>query len=331
MGSRETVHIGSSNWSEREGEEQVLMTEDVPLPPDFAEPLPALIARIRALVGRVSQSQNLKSPHRAVAKLLAEDVERYERWRQSPYPLSFDQPLYVSPYEQRRLKLIDAIFKALARASMAPVTPREKNPAAFTVRVGDSMVRFALGKPGEERSSWAVALDTRRAASEPMHLKIEWGIQKPEGLALEWTDRTDAPLESLLPEIVVNLIAAGEMRVRAAERHWYEYRAERKARLIEADRKRREDAAREDRERQCRLGNARIDKLHREAIALRLANDIRRYVAAVNARNAATSNPVSPAQMDDWSGWALAQAERIDPVQTGAFLLQLPEEKEGWK
>jgi len=35
---------------------------------------------------------------------------------------------------------------------------------------------------------------------------------------------------------------------------------------------------------------------------------------------------VSPAQMDEWSRWALAQADRIDPVGTRAFLLPLPEE-----
>jgi hypothetical protein len=117
------------------------------------------------------------------------------------------------------------------------------------------------------------------------------------------------------------------MRIRAVERHWYEHRAKHKAALIEADQERREDAVRRERERQRRLENARIEKLHREAMSLRLADDIRRYVAAVNERNAASSNPVSPTQMDDWSRWALAQAERIDPVLTGAFLLPLPEDE----
>jgi hypothetical protein len=224
------------------------------------------------------------------------------------------------------LKLIDAIFKALAGVSMTPPIPREKNPQHFMVRIGDSTVSFMLGKPGEERLSWAVNSDTRRAASEPMHLRIEWGIHKPEGLAFEWSDQPGAPLESKLLEIVVNLIAASEMRMRAVERHWYICRAERKAKLIEADRKRREDAVREEQELRHRLENARIKKLHQEAIALCLAEDIRRYVAAANARNATSSNPASPVQIDDWSRWALARADRIDPVKTGAFLLSLPEE-----
>jgi hypothetical protein len=326
LGAVETIRIGSSNWNEREDEEQALMVEDVPPPPDFHEPFSDLITRITTLVGCVAQSRNLKSPHHAVAKLLSEDAERHERWKQSSYPLTSDQALFVSPYEQRRLKLVDAIFKAMARAGMTPVVPREKNPGEFTVRIGDSTVRFTLGKPGEQRSNWAIATEARRPASEPMRLKIDWEREEPKELVSEWSDRPDAPLESVLQEIVVNLIAVGEMRVRAVERHWYEYRAERKGKLIKAEQERREEAARQERERQHRLANARIEKLHQEAMSLRLADDIRRYVAAVNERNASSSNPVSPAEIDDWSRWALAQAERIDPVQTGAFLLPLPEE-----
>lgn len=326
LGFRETIHVGTSDWSERKDEEQALSMENVLPPPDFAEPFPDLIARITALVGHVPRSRNLKSPHRAVAKLLSEDAERHERWRQSSYSLSYDQPLYISPYEQRRLRLIDAIFKAMARTGMAPMIPREKNPGEFTVRVGDAAIRFTLGKPGEERSSWSNASAFRRSASEPMRLKIDWGMEEPKELVVEWSDRPGTPLESKLSEIVINVVAAGEWAMRAIERHWYEYRAERKAELIEADRKRREDAARKERELQRRHENACIKKLHREAILLRLADDIRRYVAAANERNTASPNPAPPAQMDDWSRWALAQAERIDPVLTGAFLQPVPEE-----
>jgi len=32
-------------------------------------------------------------------------VERLEKWQQSSYPSTYDQPFYLAPYEQRRLKL----------------------------------------------------------------------------------------------------------------------------------------------------------------------------------------------------------------------------------
>src|SRR3546814_1868095 len=90
----------------------------------------------------------------------------------------------------------------------------------------------------------------------------------------------------MLPEIVVHLIAAGEMCARANEHRHYQWRVDSKRRLIEAECQRRLEAARQERARLRRLEKARIDKLLQEAMSLRLANDIRAYVAAVSARNA---------------------------------------------
>lgn len=327
LGAAETISIGYSDWNKREEEDRALMVADIPPPPDFTEPLVDLVTRITKLVGHVPPSRNLKSPHRAIAKLLADDAERLEKWRQSSYSSFLDEPFYAAPYEQRRLKLVDAIFKAAARADMAPSVPRHRNPGEFTVRVCDSRVQFTLGKPDEERVSWRVTSDIRRPASEPMQLKIAWWSEKPEGLILEWTDKPDTPLETLLSQIVVHLIAAAEMQIRICEHQWYERLKQRKAELIEAERKRQEEAVRKERERQRRLEKARIEKLLHEAMSLRLADDIRRYVAAVNARNAESPAPLPEAQMADWSRWALEQAERIDPVETLAFLQPVPEEK----
>jgi hypothetical protein len=327
LGAEETISIGHSDWNKREEEDRALMVADIPPPPDFTEPLVDLVTRITKLVGHVPPSRNLKSPHRAIAKLLADDAERLEKCRQSPYSYLSDQPFYAAPYEQRRLKLVDAIFKAAVRAGTAPSVPRHRNPGEFTVRVCDSRVRFTLGKPDEERLSWRVTSDIRRPASEPMQLKIDWWSEKREGLILEWTDKPDTPLETLLPQIIVHLIAAAEMQMRICEHQWYERLNQRKAELIEAERQRQEEAVRKERERQRRLERARIDKLLHEAMSLRLADDIRRYVAAVNASNAESPTPLPDAQMVDWSHWALEQAERIDPVETLAFLQPVPEEK----
>src|SRR3546814_5827689 len=61
-------------------------------------------------------------------------------------------------------------------------------------------------------------------------------------------------------------------------------------------------------------------------MSLRLANDIRAYVAAVSARNAEVADPVSDADMTAWSLWALAQADRVDPVLARVFLQPVSEE-----
>src|SRR3546814_3208579 len=72
--------------------------------------------RVAKLVGRVPPTKRLKKPHREIAQLLAADEERLAKWQKSSYPSSFDQPFYLSPYEQRRLKLLDAVFKGVSNA-----------------------------------------------------------------------------------------------------------------------------------------------------------------------------------------------------------------------
>src|SRR3546814_15965717 len=109
------------------------------------------------------------------------------------------------------------------------------------------------------------------------------------------------------------------MCARANEHRHYQWRVDSKRRLIEAECQRRLEAARQERARLRRLEKARIDKLLQEAMSLRLANDIRAYVAAVSARNAEVADPVSDADMTAWSLWALAQADRVDPVLARVF------------
>lgn len=320
LGAVETICIGHSDWNERQEEERALMTEDVPPPPEFTEPLPELIARVTKLVGYVPQSRSLKSPHRVITALLANDAERLEKWQQSSYPSLYDQPFYLAPYEQRRLKLVDAIFNAATRVGMAPSIPRQKNPGEFTVRVGDTAVSFTLGKPGEERSNWKATSEVRRPATEPIQLKIGRWSNALDGLVMEWTDSPEAALETSLLQIVVHLIVAAEMQVRINEHDWHEQRLRNKARLLEDEQKRQEEAVRRECERERRLETASIEKLFQDAMSLRLAEDIRSYVAVVNTRSAESLASVPEERIADWSRWALEQADRIDPVRTQAFL-----------
>ena len=57
----------------------------------------------------------------------------------------------------------------------------------------------------------------------------------------------------------------------------------------------------------------------RRAKALREAQEIRAYVSAVQDRQGTLENPLGEAEFQDWSDWALSQADRIDPVLSGRF------------
>lgn len=67
----------------------------------------------------------------------------------------------------------------------------------------------------------------------------------------------------------------------------------------------------------------RVERLLNEASSLRQADEIRTYVEAVRAANAAASDPLPPEKIEVWATWALAEADRIDPIRSGRFLGQV--------
>ena len=98
-----------------------------------------------------------------------------------------------------------------------------------------------------------------------------------------------------------------EQRVRAAQE------AKLAAEKAEAERIARERAAEA----------ARLKRLTDGADELERAARIRRYVAAVQTGSAAKAEQVSGDAIDVWAAWALAEADRIDPVRSGRFLEDL--------
>jgi hypothetical protein len=76
---------------------------------------------------------------------------------------------------------------------------------------------------------------------------------------------------------------------------------------------------REEQKRQQQIEQARIDRLLDDAESLRQATNIRAYVAvqAIVANETASN---SAEKMAGWSEWALAQADRIDPVRSASFI-----------
>jgi hypothetical protein len=126
---------------------------------------------------------------------------------------------------------------------------------------------------------------------------------------------------TVIREVAVALVVQGEEahRERALSGHawWLKQRAA----VLERRRKEAEEADRRERERVAELERKRVERLLSEAEALRNAQAIRAYVGEVRAAAPA----VPQADLDAWAGWALEQADRIDPVLTGAFLREADE------
>ncbi|TNC45242.1 hypothetical protein FHG66_20260 [Rubellimicrobium rubrum] len=135
----------------------------------------------------------------------------------------------------------------------------------------------------------------------------------------EWIDEADRKLEACMTEVAVEVVVTAELKYREQVLRQHQHRAERKAALEEAERKARIEAEHQERERQERLAQARIDRLLGDAAAFRQASDIRAFVAVVTERLAGAAAE-ERAALETWLAWALAEADRIDPSLNGAFL-----------
>lgn len=322
LGMSETITVGHSHWQQREDEDARLMAEEIPAAPDFQESLEALTERVAKLVGKVTYVRDLNRTHGAIARLLDDDAKRIEKLKAMTYPSSWDQPYFASPYERHRLKLVNSIFLAVARLDMMG-SVQGKNPSEFSIRVGGgTTLIFWLDAPKtkQQREDWRQTSDVRRPTTDPLQLSIHSQPERMGDMRLVWDDSRQAPIEDALQDIVIGLIVAIEMQMRAVELQRHVWRVEHKAELIEAARKRDEEARRKERLRLQRLEKARIEHLLDDAMSLRLANDLRAYIQAVQMANKASAEPVQDDEMEQWVAWALAQVERIDPIQTRSFL-----------
>jgi len=180
--------------------------------------------------------------HPVIRKLLAADIPRREKYLGSTHRSLYDAPYFDSPFEQRRLRALNALFLCL-ETNDARVTCLSKNPQDFNVKVGVTDVLISIDDPKAERSSWYRAADIAKAASSQLVVKIDKGAAV-DGMQATWQDRSDDRVEKHLTDVAVNVLVAGESTCREKENSRYQWLVEYKACLIErAKREEGEDRA----------------------------------------------------------------------------------------
>jgi hypothetical protein len=140
-----------------------------------------------------------------------------------------------------------------------------------------------------------------------------------------WSDNDDMKLERQLAEIATGIVLQAEVRYRESVVREYKWRVERKAELEEEQRRRKLEAERAERERIKRPEQARIDRLLADAASLQQASVIRDYVQRIRSTQL-TAPTVSVDELERWSQWAIAQADRIDPSFDERFLAVVRDE-----
>jgi hypothetical protein len=296
-----------------------LVNEAALSPPTFSEAIPDLTARVRKMVGKVAVSKTLARSHRLIARLLEQDERRRQKQQSSPF-WSWDNPVFDSAFERRRLRILNAMFLALERCGMKP-SVRGREARTLSVQVGEQPVVFTLDCA--TKRSQPSSQD--KPTSEQLRLKIPSWRNETE-VRKSWEDSDSIKIEAQLSDIVVELIVTGEVQYRELLQHHYEWLLQEKVRLEKEARQRKEEEERRERERQIKEQKERVERLLNEALALRQATEIRTYVKTVLTANSSVTDPLPREKVDTWAAWALAEADRIDPIRSGRFLDQVKDE-----
>lgn len=262
------------------------------------------------MVGKV-KILKLNEAHSLVARLLGEDETRKQKQMKADYPV-WDSPKFDTAFDRRRLRLLNAILVAAVRCGMKPWL-HDKNAREAGIHVGKQPVCFVLEHVGAGRGQ---SVRSRRQRRERLRLRIT-SNPKLEGIPLAWEDAADDIVEHHREDILVSLIVAGELQYRHGE-IWRHRLVDSKARAQKEEDRRLREKARQEQERHTRAEKARFECLLADGAAFKQAEEVRNYVEQVRC---AASEGLEAPDADAWVTWALAQADRIDPLSSRRVFL----------
>ena len=321
MDDEVVIGAGQGYWHSGWNEEELLAP--LPPPPEFKEPIERVRERIAKTVGKLTVPREVRIWHPTLDKLLKEDEQRRERQRASSFPSSSDAPRFDTPFERRRLRVLNTLVLPAGTMNGKPsISDHEGRSIHLSFHQRDVAIHVDRSKRTRGRGGHAANLAD--ADETKLSLSI---LMSPhsESIRIAWQDDEQGKLETRIAEIAVQIILTAELQYREGTVRSYEWRVQRKAELEEEERERKRQAERAERERQKRLEQARIDRLLKSAAAFQQAGTIRKYVEAIRATQADNA-ACSGEELERWSQWALAEAERIDPVVGGKFLQAMRDE-----
>jgi anti-sigma28 factor (negative regulator of flagellin synthesis) len=264
-------------------------------------------------LGRVTVPKNLDTPHAGLVQLLKQEKLRKEKFSNDGWtstPPNFDTVL-----ARRRLRILNGIFLALSKRGHRGDAYEHNGEIHARAIVGDTYLGLDITIVGKYRTVRQYGYDRPAPdlpATTPLILRLSPGF---DGRATRsWEDDNAGELETRVAEIVADLIVAGEAKFRASLRE-EEERAQ-QARL-EQERKRQKRLA--------ELNQKRLQNLRESGDLLRQAQDIRSLVERVRYAIENGSTTVDEAALAAWVRWALAEADKIDPVLSGQFMTHLDE------
>ena len=277
------------------------------------EDLDELRARELKALGRVGVPRTLEQPYRALIPLLKKEERRREKASERGW--HWDAPKFDTPVGKRRLRILNAILLALAKCDHGGAVEDREGELEARAFVGDQYLGLHVGILGKHRTVRSSGYDRPAPdlpATTPLMVKVDSTF---EGKGVEtWQDDVDAALESKIASIAIGIIVAGEAKFRRSLLE----AEEREARMLEEGKRKRLEKLAE-------LNSQRLADLHRSGQLLRQAQDIRALVELVRGVMMDETATIQSDVLSAWERWALAEADRLDPVRSGQIMTHIRE------
>ena len=259
----------------------------------------------------VRVADRLSDPHSIIAGWLANRREAIARGR-LVYDIWPNRPVRAAPFtpiERRRLRILDALFKALEAEKIAiaetdrhgPIARCGQDEIAFQLRPRLKEVRQLL--TSEERRWHGSGKQYRRELVETDVLVFEIKRWLPGDLPRVWQDGRKGMIEDRVGDILATLLAAFPMMAAAREE------AEERQRLRETEERRRQILAQE-----LKLDRDRFRCFLEQAGRWRDAELARDFLMALRAAIPDSSLEIGGRPAGKWLEWAQAHVQAHDPL-----------------
>ncbi len=243
--------------------------------------------------------------HAGLSDILKKEERRREKAANDRW--AWDLPKFDGPLDRRRLRILSAIFMALSKRAHWGEAYERDGEIHATAIIGDTRIGIDVEVAGPHKT---VMRHGRQRPSPDLLAKTPLAVPVRHGwdgkVVDEWKDDKSGTLETRIGEVAAGLIVAGERQFRIGLRQAEEFQEQQ--RLREKTRRREEREAR---------NRERLANLHHSGELLRQANDLRALVTQVREAVASGTTAIEAATLADWEIWALAEADRTDPIKSG--------------
>jgi hypothetical protein len=252
-------------------------------------------------IGKAITPRSLEGAHPGLRDVLAKEAKRRAKSAESKW--SWDEPKFDNPLDQRKLRIFNAIYLALARRGCSGSVKEDYENVNGSAHIGQQYIRLTLEPAGKHK--FAVLRGYKRPDPElPAGTPLQLRYKGHPG-ERSWSDDKDGKLETKIAAIAADLIVAGEAGFRE--------RLRQTEIQLEKDRIAAEERRRKKLE---ELNTKRLDDLLKSGELLRQAREIRELVANVSEAMEA-SREIEADALAAWREWALSEADKLDPILSG--------------